>query len=166
MKRSRRKTRFSSKNSLYKKFANIYFSTKSPYGLGGKTRFLKGVKRRLGNTKSVLEKAKGWLAGVDTYTLHRPVVTGKTKRRRRTVVTGIDSTWQADLADLPQFMAYNDGARYVLFVIDVFSRFAWTRSLKNKDGESIAKAMTDIMQTSGRSPQYIQTDLGKEFKNK
>ena len=148
-----------------KHFSDIYFSTSSPYSYGGKQRFLRGVRKKFGSSKSIRQQALNWIKGVDTYTLHRPVLTGRTKFRRQTIVSGIDSTWQADLADLPQFVESNDGVRYILFVIDVFSRYAWCRPLRSKSGDAVARAMEDIFQQSSRQPKRIQTDLGKEFMN-
>ena len=45
-----------------------------------------------------LHQVKEWLKAQNTYTLHKPVKHKLT--RRKTVVSGIDIQWQADLADL------------------------------------------------------------------
>jgi hypothetical protein len=42
--------------------------------------------------------------------------------------------------DLVKFAKYNDGYRYILVVIDVFSKYLLLRKLKDKKGESVAKA--------------------------
>lgn len=78
---------------------------------------------------------------------------------------GLDAQWQADLADLPHFVYVNDGYRYILTVIDVFSRYAFARALKRKTGVEVAEALETIFKESKRQPHYLQTDEGKEFFN-
>ena len=48
------------------------------------------------------------------------------------IVQGIDHLWQADLSDLSSLKRYNEGNRFLIFVIDTFSRFAWVRAIKDK----------------------------------
>jgi transposase InsO family protein len=61
---------------------------------------------------------------------------------------------------------HNRGVRYVLVVIDVFSRFCWTVPVKNKTGESLVKAFHEIFKSTERRCGSIITDSGGEFKNK
>ena len=58
----------------------------------------------------------------------------------------------------------NDGVKYLLNVIDCFSRFAWVIPIKRKNADDIVIALTDIFEL-GRVPEKIQTDQGKEFVN-
>ena len=50
-------------------------------------------------------------------------------------------------------------------VIDVFSKFGWIEPLKDKRGETVAKAFGEIFK-AGRRPRFLWTDKGKEFYNK
>jgi transposase InsO family protein len=63
-----------------------------------------------------------------------------------------------------KFSKYNDEFAYVLVVIDVFSKYLWLRKLKDKKGDSVARAFEDIF-TDGRRPIRILTDMGQEFKS-
>ena len=63
--------------------------------------------------------AQSFLSSQDAYTLHRP--TRVHFRRRRTYAKGINDLFQADLVDLSNQSRYNDGFRYLLTCIDVFS---------------------------------------------
>lgn len=146
-------------------FEKLYFSPSEPSAFGGKRRFLQAVAKSKGASKELVRRAEQWLKGVDTYTLHKPSVSGKTKQRRPTIVSGIDATWEVDLADLPRLSDENDNNRYILFIIDVFSRFAWARTLQNKKGQTVSKAMQEVFESSKRKPVYIFSDLGKEFFN-
>ena len=65
-----------------------------------------------------------------------------------------------------KFEKWNDGNKYILLVIDVFSKFVWLRSLKNKSGPSVAMAFQDIFETSNRTPSRLVSDKGQEFNAK
>ena len=60
---------------------------------------------------------------------------------------------------------YNKGIRYLLCVIDLFSRYAWVIPLKNKKGESIVEELEKILDDSNRKPNKIWVDHGSEFYN-
>ena len=59
----------------------------------------------------------------------------------------------------------NKGYRYILTVIDNFSKFAWTIPLRNKNSETITNEFSNIIKSSKRKPNMIETDRGKEFYN-
>lgn len=48
---------------------------------------------------------------------------------------------------------------------DVLSKYAWVQPLKNKTGKEVVKAFQNILKTSKRRSQSLQTDKGKEFYN-
>ena len=60
----------------------------------------------------------------------------------------------------------NKGYRYILVVIDNFSKFGWTIPLKNKYAQSITDAFSQIIKTSKRKPNLLETDDGKEYVSK
>jgi hypothetical protein len=78
-------------------------------------------------------------------------------------VTNIDDVWEMDLADLSSISKYNDKYKYLLNVIDIFSRFAWSVPLKDKTGNSITAALKSLFKD--RKPITIQSDKGTEFVN-
>ena len=81
------------------------------------------------------------------------------------VVRGLDDQWVADLIETQNVAKENQGTRNLLTVIDVLSKYAWVRPLKNKTGDSVVKALEDIIKL-GRKPNRLQTDKGKEFYNR
>lgn len=87
-------------------------------------------------------------------------------KRRRVLIKGLDDLFQADLVELIPFARENKGYRYILVVIDVFSKYVWVEAVKNKTGEEISKAMRKILNTNNRISKNLQTDMGKEFYNK
>ena len=60
---------------------------------------------------------------------------------------------------------YNKGIRYILCVIDLFSRYASVIPLKNKKGESIAEEFEKILDDRNRKPNKIWVDHVSEFYN-
>ena len=91
--------------------------------------------------------------------LHKPITRKFTKRR--VFVKGVDEIWAADLVEMGRFSDWNKGIKYLLMVIDVFSKFGWIEPLQNKKGETVAAAFK-----LGRKPRLLWTDKGKEFYNK
>ena len=82
------------------------------------------------------------------------------------MVNGIDKIWAADLADMRALSKENDGYNFLLLVIDTFSKYGWIVPLKDKKGETIVKALKEIFKESGRRPDKLWTDKGREFFNK
>ena len=62
-------------------------------------------------------------------------------------------------------MPEQDGFKYILTVLDGYTRYAWCVPLKNKKGETVANAFKDIMKKSKRKPNKLFVDEGKEFYN-
>jgi len=87
-------------------------------------------------------------------------------KRRKVIVTGIDEIWALDLASMESFAKSNDGYKYILCIVDVFSKFAWCVPLKTKTGVTILHAVKDVIEESKRQPEKIWVDKGSEFYNK
>ena len=62
------------------------------------------------------------------------------------------------------FSKYNKGVKYLLTVIDVFSKYGWIMPLKNKTGMEVASALEKIFKE--RKPEKLWVDKGLEFYNK
>ena len=85
----------------------------------------------------------------------------------KTIIKSIDNTWSSDLLDLNDYgPKINKGYKYILVVIDNFSKFGWTIPLKNKYAQTITDAFLQIVKTSKRKPNLSETDDGKEYVNK
>lgn len=149
------KSKESGKDKLLK---SNYFNSKKPQGYGGKRKLKQSVRGRV----SSLDVDK-WLAETDTYTLHKPV--RKKFKRRKYIVSGIDSLWQIDLTDLSKLHKYNNGYKYLLFVIDVFSKYLMVKPTKTKKGGDITDSFEDILKSEKRAPDQLNFDRGTEFLN-
>jgi len=73
----------------------------------------------------------------------------------------VNGHWQVDLIN---FQKYNEREyKWILAVVDVFSKYLWAWPLKNKSAEEVKEAFSCIFRE--RRPIVLQTDNGKEFKN-
>ena len=55
-------------------------------------------------------------------------------------MSSIDEIWAADLIDMQAFSKDNNGIKYLLTVIDIFSKKIWIVPLKRKTGQEVANA--------------------------
>ena len=61
-----------------------------------------------------------------------------------------DNIWRADIADIQLISKYNKGIRFLLCVIDLFSRYAWVVPLKYKKGITIVNAFQSILDSTNK----------------
>ena len=84
----------------------------------------------------------------------------------KTDVYHIDDIWSLDILDLKDYGPENNrGYRYVLVTIDNFSKFGWTVPLKNKNALTIKDSFENILISSKRKPNLIESDRGRKFYN-
>lgn len=84
--------------------------------------------------------------------------------RRHVIMKDIDDLWQADLIDMQAFSKTNSNMKYILVIIDTFSKYAWAYPLKNKSKEQVCNVFNKLL-GEGRVPKNLQTDQGTEFYN-
>lgn len=68
--------------------------------------------------------------------------------------------FQGDLCDMQALSEHNDGFRFLLTVIDVFSKMAYVRVLKNKTAAEVTRVFASVLEESGVLKK-LQTDEGK-----
>ena len=141
---------------------SIYFNPKNTASFGGYRRLFIKAKEKSPIIK--IEDIKKYLRKQDCYTLYKP------KRhkflRNKTIAYGVDNIWQSDISDMQKYAEYNDGFRYILFIIDVYSRYLFMEPLKTKKSENVADALYKVMIENNRFPGIISTDSGKEYLGK
>ena len=142
---------------MSQKLSTTYVDPSEPGSLGGVNAFAKAHKIPQAQAKQQLEQLL-------SYTLHKP-------RRRRfstlpTKVFSINEQFVMDLVDLQTLAKYNKGYKYLLTVIDVFSKYAWVEPLKSKSATALVGALERLWTRLGpRQHQKVQTDSGGEFYN-
>jgi transposase InsO family protein len=119
------------------------------------------VARSFGITQ---EKARQILEEVDSYVSHREykrpsVFNPYYVYKRRELI-------QADLIDISELRAFNSGVRYLLLIIDVFTKKIWVYPLKTKEGIRVRDSLEDWLDRIGNPPpEVFATDAGNEFYN-
>lgn len=133
----------------------IWFDPEDPVGYTG-------VEKLSKRTKTNKKETEKWLKNQLAYSLNKPMRRRFPTRKYKT--SGLNDLWQLDLMEMIPFASINDGYKYILTCIDVFSRFARAVPIKSKSmndmSDAINKLIKDVV------PNNIQTDLGKEFYNK
>lgn len=122
-----------------------------------------GVRALATATSGRYEEAREYLATKDSYTLHRKKI--RKFRRNKYILRGIDDLWQSDLADVTKFAASNGGVKYLLVIIDCFSKYLWVKTLTSKTSNIVTASIRRFLNSTKRKPKNWQVDKGGEFRN-
>ena len=95
--------------------------------------------------------------------LHKPL--HHNFQKRYVFVRNVDDVWAVDLVDMQRLASDNEGFKYILMVIDVFSKYGWARTIQTKSGQSCKEALESIF-AKGNTPRKMWADHGTEFYNK
>ena len=111
---------------------------------------------------------EAWLLNQYAYTLHRPV----RKRFPRNLynVTNVMDVWECDLVDVQTPGKYNDNYKYLLAVLDVFSKFLHIVPIRSKIGTAITTEFRSVLAKYSKPLRrrliWVRTDRGKVFLNR
>ena len=141
--------------------AKIYYDPKQQGSFSGLAKLDRAVKAR---KKFCISKPRirKWLSEQETYTNLRGV--RRKFERPRVMVDGANEMWDIDLADVSNVDKENDGTKFLLVTLDVFSRKAHVQPLKGKTSEDVIKALRMIFDVD--KPVKIRSDKGSEFVNR
>ena len=95
--------------------------------------------------------------------IHKPIIRNFKKRKNYSGFK--DNIWGADLADMQLISKFNKGFRFLLCVIDIFSKYVWVVPLKDKKSISIVNVFQKILDKSERKLNKIWVDKGSAFYN-
>ncbi len=132
---------------------NLYLDPKKPGSFSGITSFTRELKRKNIDTKKL--NIKKFFQSNESASIHRQI--RKKFLRNKTIVPRINHTWQADLIDLSTLKEFNDGFKWLLSVIDVFSKQAYVIPLKDKTAKAVVDGFKQIL-TKSKHPKFLQTD--------
>ena len=129
-----------------------------PFSFGGKKIVYSYYPKT--SRKSINDK----LLKSDTYTTFKKY--RKQKYTSPYFVYEKDALWQADLCFFlnPQQIEATGGFKYLLVIIDTFTRFCWLYPMKTKQCSEVLKHFIHCFREVGTAPQKLQTDSGLEFK--
>ena len=95
---------------------------------------------------------------------HKPII--RKFEKRKVYSSFKDNIWGADLSDMQVISKFNRGFRFLLSVMDIYTKYVWVVSLKDEKGITITKAFQKVLDKSGRKPNKIGVDKGSEFYNR
>lgn len=95
--------------------------------------------------------------------LHKP--TRKNFQRRRVLIKGLSDLLVGDLIEMIPYAKFNKGYKYILVVINAFSKYIWAVPIKNKSATTVTTAFKSILSKLQEKPKNLQTDQGTEFYN-
>jgi len=159
------------KKTVDKELKYLYYDKTSPVAFTGKNAVipvlfenLKNKNVQFKNKKIVLALIDDWFSQNRAHAVHK---TQKKKfKRSNVIVKGIMSQLQMDLVDMQSFVKENKGYRYILTLIDVFSKKAWAFPIKDKGGQEVRRTLEKFFKSLEKLPEKIQSDKGQEFRNK
>ena len=94
--------------------------------------------------------------------LHKPI--RRNFPKRRVIFHNVDDIWCSDLVDMQKLSKWNKGYKYLLMVLDLFSKYGWIVPLKTKTGLEVSKAFENIFKKG--KPKKLWVNKGKEYYNK
>ena len=143
--------------------SKLYSDLKSPNSYGGIQSLLKNARKI--NPSITINDVNEFLKSEKAYTLHK--LTPKKFLRRKILSPEPGVIASCDLADMSSLSRYNNGNKYILVFIDIFSRFAQAIPLKKKDSNTMYTALKKILKSGYFNKlKTINSDEGKEFYNK
>lgn len=109
-----------------------------------------------------INEIKNFLSKSENYTLHREYH----KSQRNISYSHFKRyQFQMDLVDIQNISKFNDGFKYLLTVIDTFTRYAFCKALKDKKGSTVLEAFKTILDEAKEKPLTLSFDRGAEFIN-
>ena len=95
--------------------------------------------------------------------LHKAIIT---KFIKRIVYPSFkDNIQGADFADMQLINKFHKGIRFLIYIIDMFSKYAWAVHLKDKKGITVVNAFQKKLDDLKRKPNKIWVDQGRKLYN-
>lgn len=139
---------------------DIYYNVKNPASYSSVNKIFTEAKKH--NNNVTRKHVKEYLTSQFPFSLHHRVV--RNFRRNPIVVSRPNELMQGDLIDLQSLSKSNDNIKFILTLIDVFSKKAYAFPMTNKSGIEVKTALETLFK-EGIIPQVLETDSGKEFLN-
>jgi hypothetical protein len=136
---------------------NLFFDIElSPVSFSNAYALYKAAKRRIPEIK--LKTVRLFLEKQEVYQLHKQ--TRRVFPRNRVIASGIGTHYQADLCDMQNLAKYNNKYKYILFVVDVFSKKAFGAKLLTKKATEVGQAFQRILDRHKVNPWWLYVDKG------
>ena len=137
----------------------IYKDVKNPYAFSSAIDLYKHSKQYIPNLK--LSDVKTFLSGQDSFTLF-----GNFRRKylkRAVFISRPGLFLTSDLADLSNLSEYNSNVRYLIFILDTFSRKLDIFTAVDKKSTTISNYFNDFLIKQSYNYRYLWVDEGREY---
>lgn len=139
---------------------DIYFNPNHSAAFGGVKRLYDHVK--LIDQNITLKDVKKWLSLQKEYTLFKD--TYKNFSRNKIYASYVNEQWEIDLLDYANLHRYNNGYKYLITIIDIFSKYLYVIPIKRKCMKEVTERFEILFKKI--KPTKIRSDRGKEFDNR
>ena len=119
----------------------IYFDPSYPASFKGPNKLYQVVVKE-GKHKISLSQIRKWLQDQELHSLMKPM--RRKIKRMRVIMMGLYDQYNADLRDFTGYSNANDGIRYLLVIIDVFSHYLWVEPVQNQSDRAVVEAFHAI----------------------
>jgi len=116
---------------------------------------------QLKNTGITRKQVEDYIWKQEEWQIHRPA--SHSKAIKSIISNGYGNRFQADLIDMRKYQHLNLGYKWILTVIDCYSKKAWAFPMKNKNKETVRNTIAPLLRSE--VPLILHTDNGPEFKN-
>lgn len=113
--------------------------------------------------KATMKEVKQFLSEQETAQINKQT-TRKTKYRP-IVAHYVNDIWQADLLDMQKWSKFNKGYKWILSIVDIYSRYSWAIPLYRKSTALVRDEFEKLF-NQGNQIENLTTDNGKEFTGK
>ena len=76
-------------------------------------------------------------------------------KRRKGFARFKNNIWAADLTEMGSLSSKKQGVKYLLFVVDVFIKYAWFKHLKDEKGKTVHNGFIEIVNETNRKPNKL-----------
>ena len=97
--------------------------------------------------------------------LHKPVRSMQDCKSVQVYERFNNNIWAAGLAEMGSLSSKNKNVKYLLCVIDIFTKYAWLKPLRDKKGNTVLNAFIEIVNKSNRKPNKLWVNQGSGFYN-
>lgn len=141
---------------MFERVARAYTRPGHPVAFSAPGRVAKHFNISTGKAREILEQIEG-------YTLHREYK--QPRQYNPYYVHGRREQVQGDLIDTSLISTRNDGVKFLLVLIDIFTKRAWVYPLRSKTGAMVRNVMRGWLNSLDVAPKKLMTDRGREFVN-
>ena len=96
--------------------------------------------------------------------MHKPVTKNSENKKKHARFK--DNIWAADLAEMRSLSYFNCGVKYLVYVIDIFTKYTWVKHFKDKKKlKNLFYDFIEILNESKQKPNKLWVTQGKDFYN-